>query len=170
MIDPVRVVFTKFDGSLHWHAWLERLGEDEHGVWLGAPVGTAWQKGAETPVVFTHPHVSLFPRDEWWVANFNAAPADLEVYCDITDAPVWSSPDVVTMVDLDLDVIRIRGTNEIRIIDEDEFEEHQREYAYPRPVIDRAQAAADWLADAVGAREPFITAYRGWLSSVDGRA
>jgi protein associated with RNAse G/E len=169
LTDPVRVVFTKFDGSLHWHAWLERLGEDEHGVWLGAPVGTAWQKGDETPVVFAHAHVSLFPRDAWWVANFNAAPADLEVYCDITDVPVWSAPDVVTMVDLDLDVIRIRGTSEIRVIDEDEFAEHQVRYDYPRPVVDRARAAADWLAGAVATREPFRTAYRGWLSTMEGR-
>jgi uncharacterized protein len=66
-------------------------------------------------------------------------------------------------------VIRIRGTDEIRVIDEDEFTEHQVRYAYPRPVIDRARAAADWLAEAVGNREPFRTAYRGWLSTVEGR-
>lgn len=167
MTGPVRVAFTKYDGSLHWHATMRRLGEDEHGVWLGAPVGTVWQKGAGTPVVYTHAHVSLFPRDGWWVANFNADPAKLEMYCDVTDLPVWTGPDEVTMVDLDLDVIRVRATGEVQVIDEDEFAEHQVRYAYPAPVIEQAQAAADWLAAALETREPFTTVYRDWLTLVD---
>jgi hypothetical protein len=32
----IRVVYTKFDGSLHWHQVMHYLGEDEHGIWLGA--------------------------------------------------------------------------------------------------------------------------------------
>jgi len=34
------VRFRKYDDSLHWHATLRRLGEDEHGIWLGAAAGT----------------------------------------------------------------------------------------------------------------------------------
>jgi hypothetical protein len=78
--EQVRVVFRKYDGSLHWHAWLRWLGEDEHGVWLGATRQTAWQRGSEPPVTMKAEHVSLFPRDGWWVANFNAVPAKFEVY------------------------------------------------------------------------------------------
>jgi hypothetical protein len=37
MIDAdVRVVFRRYDGSLHWHNTMKRLGEDSHGIWLGA--------------------------------------------------------------------------------------------------------------------------------------
>ena len=36
----VRVVYTKYDGSLHWHMSMRYLGEDEHGIWLGAPAHT----------------------------------------------------------------------------------------------------------------------------------
>ena len=32
----VRLVFTKYDGSLHWHQTMKYLGDDEHGIWLGA--------------------------------------------------------------------------------------------------------------------------------------
>ena len=70
------MVIRKYDGSLHWHARLHRLGEDEHGVWLGAPRQTAWQRGSEPRVAMKAAHVSLCPRDGWWVANFNAAPAE----------------------------------------------------------------------------------------------
>ncbi|TDC18532.1 DUF402 domain-containing protein, partial [Kribbella albertanoniae] len=26
-------MYRKFDESLHWHQWMEFLGEDEFGVW-----------------------------------------------------------------------------------------------------------------------------------------
>jgi protein associated with RNAse G/E len=164
--EKVRVVFRKYDGSLHWHAWLSRLGEDEHGVWLGAPRHTPWQRGSEPPVTMKAAHVSLFPRDGWWVANFNAVPAELEVYIDLSTAPTWPTTDEVTMVDLDLDVVRHRDSGAAQLLDEDEFEEHQRRYAYPAVVIDRTREAARWLMDAVTEQEPFTNVYRHWLALV----
>ena len=162
----VRVVFRKYDGSLHWHAWLRRLGADEHGVWLGAPRHTPWQRGSEPPVAMKAEHVSLFPHDGWWVASFNAAPAELDVYVDLSTAPTWPSAEEVTMVDLDLDVVRHRVTGAAELLDEDEFEEHRRRYAYPDVVIDRTREAARWLMDAVIDKEPFTSAYRNWLALV----
>jgi hypothetical protein len=35
-VAEVLVSVRKFDGRLHWHHPMVRLGEDEHGVWLGA--------------------------------------------------------------------------------------------------------------------------------------
>ncbi|HET6636952.1 MAG TPA: DUF402 domain-containing protein, partial [Streptomyces sp.] len=49
----VRVTVRKFDGSLHWHHTMTLLGEDEHGVWLGAPIGTVYGKGPVTQVYAT---------------------------------------------------------------------------------------------------------------------
>lgn len=164
--EQVRVVFRKYDGSLHWHAWLRRLGADEHGVWLGAPRLTAWQRGAEPPVAMKAAHVSLFPHDDWWVASFNAAPAAFDVYIDLSTAPSWPRADEVTMVDLDLDVVRHRHSGAAELLDEDEFEEHQRRYSYPDAVIQRTRHRASWLMDAVTEREPFRSAYRSWLEMV----
>ena len=70
------------------------------------------------------------------------------------------------MVDLDLDVVRHRVSGAAQLLDEDEFEEHQRRYAYPAAVIDRTRAAARWLMEAVTDREPFMSAYRHWLALV----
>src|SRR5204862_8172268 len=64
----VRVVWRKFDGSLHWNYETDLLGEDEHGVWLGAPTGTPVQKGTTRTGPVESPHVLLLPRQAWWTA------------------------------------------------------------------------------------------------------
>jgi uncharacterized protein len=166
--DNVRVVFRKYDGSLHWHGTLRRLGEDEHGTWLYGAAGTPWQRANDAPILFRHAHLCLIPRDAWWVANFNAAPAELSVYVDVSNVPSWPSPDEVTMVDLDLDVIKVRETGEVRIVDEDEFAAHQLMYSYPTDVMSAARQAADWLAEALTTTEPFIQAYQRWIEAADG--
>jgi uncharacterized protein len=162
----VRVVFRKYDGSLHWHTWLRRLGQDEHGVWLGATMEIVWQRGSEPPVQMPAPHVVLVPADQWWVAAFNAEPAPFEVYVDVTTAPEWRSADEVTMVDLDLDVVRHRQSGAVELLDEDEFLEHQVRYAYPDHLIRRSRAVADDLLGAVITTEPFISSYKQWLALV----
>ncbi|MFC9534501.1 DUF402 domain-containing protein [Streptomyces sp. NPDC056975] len=128
----VRVVVRKFDGSLHWHHSMVWLGEDEFGVWLGAPIGTIYSKGGEGEVYATEERrVMLFPRGAWWTALFQAAPAQLDVYCDVTTPSYWPHKGEVTTVDLDLDVCRIRQDGSVFLDDEDEFDSHQRQYGYP---------------------------------------
>jgi uncharacterized protein len=163
----IRVVYTKYDGSLHWHHVLEYLGTDEHGIWLGGPEGTSTQRGDEPPISFRHATVQLFPAGTWWTAAFHAAPEDTEIYCDITTPSQWPEPDRVTMADLDLDVIRRRRDQRVVLLHEDEFAEHQVRYSYPADVIRRAEEAAAWLQQAISSRtEPFGAAYRAWLEKV----
>jgi protein associated with RNAse G/E len=167
----VRVVYRKFDGSLHWNYPARYLGEDEHGVWLGAPHGTPVRRGTE-PSTLESSHVLLFPRDGWWTGCFNAPPNRTEIYCDVTTVPRWPSEDEVTMIDLDLDVRRRRADpagplGEVQLLDEDEFAAHQVKYGYPPDVIAAALATAGWLASAVAERrEPFGDAYQAWLAQV----
>jgi protein associated with RNAse G/E len=162
----INVVFRKYDGSLHWNYPARRLGEDEHGVWLGAPAGTELRRGEEVMELAEMDHVVLLPRDAWWAAAFNAPPKRTEIYCDISTVPQWPSADEVTMIDLDLDVLR-RRSGLVELVDEDEFAEHQVLFGYPPDVISQARAAADWLVAAVTARqEPFGSAYEGWLRRV----
>jgi uncharacterized protein len=164
-MEEVRIVYRKFDGSLHWNYPSRYLGEDQHGVWLGVPLDTPVWRGTE-PSTLESAHVLLFPRDAWWTATFNAAPYHLEIYCDVTTVPQWPSDDEVTMVDLDLDVCR-RRTGEVQLLDEDEFAEHQVKYGYPADVIARALASAEWLASAVAERRgPFGADYQSWLAQI----
>jgi uncharacterized protein len=163
----VFVAFTKYDGSRHWQHPVRYLGEDEHGIWLGAPAGTSVRRGDQPPVVVEHPFVQLIPDGQWWSACFNGEPADYDLYCDIGTPPQWVHPGEVTMADLDLDVIRIRADGRVLIVDEDEFAEHQVRYHYPADVIREAEQAAAWLAEVISAgAEPFATEYRPWLDQV----
>jgi uncharacterized protein len=160
----VRVVYTKYDGSLHWHHTMRFRGRDEHGTWLGAPAGSASQRGDEPPVILHDRWVQLIPAGVWWTAAFNANPAATEIYCDITTPPQWPEEDYVTMVDLDLDVLRLRADGRVVLIDEDEFAEHQVRYRYPADVIRQAEQAAAWLQSAISdGAEPFAGDYRAWL-------
>jgi protein associated with RNAse G/E len=165
-VDEVRVVYRKFDGSLHWNHAARRLGEDEHGVWLGVPVETQIFKGEPESDPLEAPFVMLMPRGAWWTASYNAVPHRTEIYCDITTEPRWPTPHEVTMVDLDLDVRR-RRAGAVELLDEDEFALHRVRFGYPPDVVDAALSAADWLYAAVRDRvEPFGVAYTPWLAQV----
>ncbi|MER7200955.1 RNAse [Streptomyces sp. CB01635] len=144
------------------------LGEDEYGVWLGSPIGTIYGKGEECEVYATQERrVTLFPRDGWWTALFQEAPARLDVYCDDTTPSEWPHPGEVTMVDLDLDVCRTRGDRSVSIVDEDEFASHQEAYGYPSHVISHARSAAESLSAALRESvEPFNARFRVWLAQV----
>jgi protein associated with RNAse G/E len=111
--------------------------------------------------------VQLIPSDQWWTAVFNDPPSGAEVYCDISTPPRWVSADFVTMVDLDLDVVRVRHDGRVFVDDEDEFALHQVRYGYPPDVIAAAEDAAAWLFAAVSAgAEPFGLAAQVWLDKV----
>ncbi|MEU4228203.1 DUF402 domain-containing protein [Nonomuraea sp. NPDC026600] len=163
----VRVVFRKYGGALHWNHPAKVLGEDEHGVWAAAPKGTVARKGEGPPVVWKTTAIMLFPRDGWWTASFNSPPNRAEVYVDVTTVPEWRD-DEVTMLDLDLDVIRMRDGRLI-LDDEDEFAEHQVLLGYPEQMIARAEETARWLMGAVGERQgPFGGAHSRWLDRMGG--
>jgi hypothetical protein len=157
----VRVEYTKYDGSAHRGYPALRLGEDGHGVWLGVPrADTAGFK-------YDDPYVLLVPREAWWTALFNAPSRRTEVYCDIVTPARWIDPDLVRLVDLDLDVRRRRDAGGPELLDEDEFETNRLRFGYPEHVVDSAWAAADWLVKALsGDTEPFAGGYHVWLDQV----
>jgi len=171
LADPVRSVYRKYDGSLHWHTTLLWLGEDDHGVWLGSPGGGVSRRGSEPSIMLSYAYATLVPRDQWWTAIFNA-PGQLrtEIYCDVTTVPQWhhdASPTTFTMIDLDLDVIRRRDGKTV-IDDEDEFLEHQVKMHYPPAIVAAAEASCRWLvAEVSAARTPFDAAtYQPWLERI----
>lgn len=153
----VLVRYTKWDGTLHWHFAMQPLGKDEHGVWLGAPDGTPVQRGDEPPLA-SPAFALLIPRDDWWTAAWNredpGSPFHYEVYIDVSTPARWE-PRRVTMVDLDLDVVRTRS-GECSIRDGDEFAAHTARFGYPAEVVESARRSADMLLARVSAREePF---------------
>src|SRR5206468_12115191 len=94
----------------------------------------------------------------WWMANWRGpGPANISIYVDVSTQPTVADG-VVSAVDLDLDVIRLRdGT--VFVDDEDEFLAHQVRFGYPAEVVAQARAAADDLVAALtNGSEVFDTA------------
>ena len=160
----IDVVFRKFDGKMHRRAFELRLGEDEWGTWLGVPVGTEVDYvSAGFTRADEHRGVRLIPRDGWFTALFFAPTRALEMYCDITAPATWTGTAQVTMVDLDLDVIRTRR-GKVDLLDEDEFAAHQVSYGYPAEVVRQATDAAQQVLAACRDRaEPFGSHYVSWF-------
>lgn len=148
---PVRLRYTKFDGSPHWVTGSVYLGEDEHGAWLGQPTGTHSERpGAAYDAV--HDTVVLVP-EAGWVASFNAWHAKgTRIYVDLTSTPRWTQEAdgwSADAVDLDLDVLD-SGIRPVPFIDdEDEFADHQVRYGYPAELVAQVRADADALLDQV---------------------
>lgn len=167
--EPVRLGFTKWDGAAHWQADVMRLGEDEHGVWLGAPAGCVFTRPGMTTVTRVA-LTCLLPRDQPFAATFYDEPGagarrDMLVYVDVTTVPLWRDG-TLELVDLDLDVIRLRDGS-VLLDDEDEFEQHRVELGYPEALVALARAsAADLLRQVAAYEEPFGTASERWLAHV----
>ncbi len=165
----VRVVFRKWKDLPHWEYDAVRLGEDEHGTWLGAVAGTRLTRPG---VEFASPQgfVSLVPDDSPFVATFyepreaTGGPSAVDVYVDITTAPRWAEGQV-TMVDLDLDVVRGRA-GRVWVDDEDEFADHRIRFGYPPEIVELALTSCDELLSAVTRGEPPFDreASLGWLT------
>ncbi|NYG07056.1 hypothetical protein BJ986_001543 [Phycicoccus badiiscoriae] len=151
----MRLRFTKWGGKRHHGAELVYLGADDHGDWLGDPVGNRWSGGPNSFVSVTD-NVLLVPHGRGLTAMFYGEHPDqaFELYVDITTVPVWDG-DLVTAVDLDLDVIR-RFDGSWYVDDEDEFAEHQVLYGYPPDLVVAAEAECARVVDEIRSGAPVL--------------
>jgi protein associated with RNAse G/E len=102
---------------------------------------------------------------------FHPPPRTSEIYCDSTSPAAGEGDQAVDLIDLDLDVVRRRGSGRVELRDEDEFAVHRTSFGYPEEVVAPARAAATWLRTALAnGTQPFASAYRPFLALVDGQA
>lgn len=161
MSAAVHIDFRKWPDRKHWQYTMERLGEDEHGLWLWAPAGIRLQRGDEPPKPSKRLYVKLVAPDVWWCPLWNEGD-EREIYVDIATPAKWNGA-TVTMIDLDLDVVRYRD-GRTEIYDEDEFLEHQVRYGYPPDLIEKALAVTTEIEAALAGRvEPFGAVGDAWL-------
>lgn len=167
----VHIDFRKWPDSLHWQFSMNRLGEDAHGTWLWAPAGIAARRGHEEPIRFDRLSAKVV-SDGWWTAIWSVDEGDLtrwRVYVDIIAPAEWHG-ETVRMVDLDLDVYRTPD-GRVRLLDEDEFAEHQVSLAYPLELVENARrAAGEVLAMVREGVEPFGRTGLRWLEAAVERA
>ncbi len=154
----------KWGGRPHYRGEVSRLGDDEFGSWLWGVSGRTMYRGDQSVFVTEQPVVILIPGDAWWSLSWWVGHPEVEIYVNISTPAEWS-PDRLVAVDLDLDVIRYcDGT--VAVVDRDEFEEHQRLYAYPTQIIEAAeQATAAAYELAVANVPPFDgLAAKSWVA------
>ena len=138
------------------------LGEDAAGTWLSvAP--QPFYRGDEIAFHAEWWAVQLVPNNGgWWAAFFPPGAGRFDLYVDIGTPPVWSG-DYVTMIDVDLDVVRFRD-GRIEIVDEDELAEHSRLFGYPASVVaDAERTGAEIKAAIVQGAPPFDGTAGAWL-------
>jgi hypothetical protein len=167
-VDEVRVAFAKWGGRPHWEYAALRLGEDEHGTWLGVPAGTLMTRPGAEFSADVH-QVALLPHSAY-VATFYApgGTAPCDTYVDISTVPLQDRGRV-TAFDLDLDVVR-GWTGRVWVDDEDEFADHRVRFGYPAEVVELAVGSCEAVRRAVTAsRAPFdATTSRRWLDMLEG--
>jgi uncharacterized protein len=160
----VRILSTKFDGSLHNDFAGRLIHESANSEDPAAPLrvfvpeGTSIQsyRGELTVrVPFTalfwpgherwwnvyHNHHTFFANDRWSSA----------VYANVS-TPATFDGETVRWIDLDLDVVIRDGA--VELLDEDEFAEHRARMAYPERLATRALEAAATLIELATRRAP----------------
>lgn len=164
-VSVVHIDECKWPDRLHWQFDVQRLGEDEHGVWLYAPSSTIARRGHEPPRQIEAGFVLVVPHGEWWIAEFYWDHPWHAVYVNIGTPPVWDG-DSVTQVDLDLDVACLLDGS-VKVLDEDEFADHQVRHEYPDDLIAATVEATSRAVELVTAGvEPFGVASRQWRAAV----
>ncbi|MFT4166094.1 MAG: DUF402 domain-containing protein [Microlunatus sp.] len=154
----ILVEMAKWGDRPHWRYRGIYLGADEHGDWIGCPVGTHYRR-PEAEFTADFAGVVLVPvGGVAYLPAFNDEPATSAIYVDIATPAVWDGS-VLRSIDLDLDVIR-RQDGTVLLDDEDEFAEHQVAYGYPAEVIELAERAAAEV----------LTAVREHIAPFDGRS
>ena len=165
--ERIRVDFRKYPDAQHWQYDLRWLAEDEYGAWLWGPPGTRAQRSDEPPITFSSTNLKLV-TDGWWAGIWQAS-GEPEVYVDIATPAVWSEGRV-TLIDLDLDVVRLRS-GAVRVLDEDEFAEHQVALGYPRELIEGARESCERVRVMLERNEePFATVAATRLAQACGLA
>ena len=162
----MRVVARKWPDQPHWEYDAVRLGEDEHGRWVGAPSGTPLSRPG-VRFVTDQAQVTLLPRATPFVATFYAPGgiAHCDVYVDITTVPIWDEH-TVTSFDLDLDVVR-GWSGRVWVDDEDEFAAHRSAYGYPADLVRLAIASCDAVRAAVQERQaPYDGTAGSWFAAL----
>lgn len=159
-MEPVWFERRKWPDRPHYRWQMVPVGEDELGLWCRMLPDAPVYKGDEVVARTRRDGLRLVSWTEPWCAWFPSGSGSphppeetWELYVDVIDRAVLAPDGTVTMVDLDLDVVRFLD-GRVEMLDEDEFAEHQALYGYPPEVTAAARSAADDLLRAVTDGDP----------------
>jgi len=146
--DLIRILSTKYDGSLH-NDYTGRILDRAGGlVRVFVAEGTPWV-GYRGRGAVRAPMTQLFFLDRWYNLFHNHRPVgarNMLTYANV-GTPATIEGDTLRWIDLDVDVIQT-AEHGILVDDEDEFAEHQVLMSYPPEVVSRVLEARDELLEA----------------------
>ncbi len=143
--DRIHVHSTKYDGSPHYQYDGFLVDQGEGWLRIVVKAGTPFVSYRERGEVICD-MTQIYFTDRWYNAFHNHQPLGrrgMLTYCNV-GTPARLEGNTLRWVDLDLDVIQSQALG-LFVDDEDEFQEHQRQMAYPPEVIRRAEAARNRL-------------------------
>ena len=158
----------KYGGIPHYRHVGRILGSDDRGTWLSLPPQPL-TRGGEHVLDVTWWTLQLVPEDGgWWAAFFEEDVGSYDLYVDVCTGSTWTGA-TVTMIDLDLDVVRYRADGSVAVIDHDDLERHAVMFDYPAQLIQQAHVTAARLLEAVTeGRSPFDGSARSWMERLRG--
>jgi protein associated with RNAse G/E len=161
--EPTTYATEKWGGHPHYGGLVYHLGDDAHGSWLWGPAGRTISRGTDTVFVAEQSALTVIVPGAWWAPTWWVGHPSVALYVNINTPASWDA-DRVSSVDLDLDVVRFID-GRVEIVDEDEFELHQRQYGYPADLVVAARRAADTAFDLVSRNEPPFDGHAadGWV-------
>ena len=148
----VDYVIEKWGGQEHYRGDVELLGEDEHGAWLWGAKGRTVRRGEAHEFTTEQDSLFLIPPGAWWALSWWLGHETIELYVNIQTPAVWSG-DLLTTVDVDLDVIRFTD-GRVEVVDRDEFELHQARYGYPEDLVVTTERVTAQAFDLTVANTP----------------
>jgi protein associated with RNAse G/E len=142
----IRSASTKWDGSIHYEFDTFLLDQTDGCLRLFIPEGTPHRSYRGEGVFEVDSIGCFFPGDDDRsfnvITHLRPSPKDgLVMAADIL-AAAHLDGGTLRWIDLDLDV-EVFEDGRVELVDEDEFEEHQRRFGYPAEVIEGARRSAE---------------------------
>ena len=142
---PIRILSTKYDGSLHYDYWGRLIDQHDGVIRVVTDEGTV-TRSYRGEGMMRSTMTQLFFTDRWYNVFHNYTPVGrlgMRWYANI-GTPARLEGDTLHWIDLDLDLMDTRDRG-LFVDDEDEFAEHREAMQYPPEIVQRAEAALDEL-------------------------
>ena len=144
---------TKYDNSLHYLFETEVLYQSERTLVAFTPCGVFLESYRGKFKLRSNILMFFFKDHNYNVhIHWNQDWSPRMHYVNIASKASWDDKKI-TAIDLDLDLIRFSGADEVILDDEDEFLEHSKLYKYPKDLIEMCWKEIDTLRNEMFLRQ-----------------
>lgn len=146
--ETIHIQALKYGNRSHYEWDTTLLEKRETGLFVLAHKGRQLHHHTKGKV-FTMENwaVEYFPFDEWFTASAEVVDGQImQMYCNICQPPQMKEQ-LVSFIDLDIDLIFRNRTWEV--VDEDEFELHTQRFGYPPDLIERVRSEVERLQERI---------------------